>query len=130
MPIQKEMTIDDLQGETLFWYRRNTPLLSPVEDLLIGIPHIKHIEVGNNEMLKKVIGSGFGIGITPSLGVDALDLKALCVKKIPEFNSIPSKVYVQYRKKLIQDIPVKKIIYAITNLAQTHSRNGKTLSIT
>jgi DNA-binding transcriptional LysR family regulator len=127
---KKEMTINDLQGETLFWYRRNTPLLSPVEEQLIGIPYIKHIEVGNNEMLKKVIGRGFGVGITLSLGIDALDLNSICVKKIAEFNTIPSKVYVQYRKKLIQDIPVKKIIDAINNHAQTHSRNVQTIYMT
>lgn len=119
---KKEMTIEDLEGETLFWYRRNTPLLSPVEKKLIGIPNIKHIEVGNNEMLKKVISNGLGVGITLLLGMDELDLQTLCVKKVKEFNEIPNKVYVQYKKEII-DIPVKKIIYAIINHEIAQSQN-------
>ena len=120
----KKMTLNDLQGETLFWYRRNTVLLSPADQLLIGVPNIKHIEVGNNEMLKKVVGSGFGFGITPLLGVDSVDLDKVVIKRIEEFDAIPNKVYVQYQKKLLMDVPVKKIIYAIIN----HEVNG-TISI-
>ena len=40
----------DLENETLFWYRRKTPLLANVDKQLIGVPNIKHIEVDNNEI--------------------------------------------------------------------------------
>lgn len=112
---KQKLALSDLQGETLFWYRRNTALLSPADQLLIGIPNIKHIEVGNHEMLKKVVGSGFGLGITPLLGVDTVDLDKIVIKRVDEFDSLPNKVYVQYQKKILMDVPVKKIIYAIIN---------------
>ena len=38
---QKTTTLKILSGETLFWYRRNTALLSPAEKMLIGVPNIK-----------------------------------------------------------------------------------------
>ena len=72
-PLAKKevITLDDLQNETLISYQRNSNLWTEIEQLLIGIPNIKRIEVDNNEMLKKVVESGLGIGITPSLGVDS-----------------------------------------------------------
>ena len=60
---QKVITLNDLQGETIISYSRNTPLWTEIEQQLIGIPNIKRIEVGNNEMLKKVVESGFGLGL-------------------------------------------------------------------
>ena len=99
----------------LFWYLRTTALLSPAEKMLIGVPNIKHIDVGNNEMLKKIVGSGLGIGVTPLLGVDSFDQKNMVVKRLAEFDTIPNKVYAQYKKTILIDVPVKKIIYAIIN---------------
>jgi DNA-binding transcriptional LysR family regulator len=110
-----KLTLDDLEGETLIWFRRNTPLLVPVDKQLIGVPNIKHIEVGNNEMLKKVVGSDLGIGVTLSIGVDEVDKDKLIVKDIEELDTIPSKVYVQSRKQLLTDTPIKRIIYSIIN---------------
>lgn len=112
---KQKITLNDLEGETIFWYRRNTPLLLPADRLFIGVPNIKHIELGNNEMLKKVVGSGFGLGVTLLSGVDSVDLDKIVTKRIDEFDVIPNKVYVQYQKKLLMDVPVKKIIYAIIN---------------
>ncbi|MCQ6274931.1 LysR family transcriptional regulator [Bacillus sp. V3B] len=112
---KNKLTLHDLQDETVIWFRRNTPLLSPVEKQLIGIPNIKHVEVGNNEMLKKVVGSGLGIGITLLLGVDEVDKDKIIVKNVEELDDIPNKVYVQSRKQLLTDNPIKKIIYSIIN---------------
>jgi DNA-binding transcriptional LysR family regulator len=122
---QEISSLDQLQGETLFWYQRNTLLLSPAEQQLIGVPNIKHIEVGNNEMLKKVVGSGLGVGITPLLGVDSVDKNTIVVKRIKEFEAIPNKVYVQYRKKLMMDLPIKKIIYSMINHEMNYSKSNE-----
>ena len=112
---KEEITLKDLENETLFWYRRKTPLLANVDKQLIGVPNIKHIEVDNNEMLKKVVGSGLGVGITLFLGIDEVDHDRLVVKKINELEQLPNKVYVQYRNKLLVDRPIKQIIYSIIN---------------
>lgn len=112
----KEMlTLDDLVGETIISYRRNTPLWTVIEQRLIGIPNIKRIEVGNNEMLKNLVESGLGIGITPSLGIDTKVDTKLSVKSIEGIRDIPNKVYVQYRKNSVIAKPIKNIIDSMIN---------------
>jgi len=111
----KSLTLENLQGETIISYRRHTALWTEIEQQLIGIPDIKRIEVANNEMLKTVVGSGLGIGITPSLGIDKRIDTKLVVKKIEGIGNIPNKVYVQYRKNSLIVKPIKKIIYSIIN---------------
>jgi LysR family transcriptional regulator, regulator of the ytmI operon len=112
---KENVTLADLENETLIWYRRKTALLSNVEQQLIGISNIKHIEVDNNEMLKKVVGSGIGVGITLLLGVDEVDKQNIVVKTLKELDQLPNKVYVQYRNKLLVNRPIKQIIYSIIN---------------
>jgi len=111
----KNLTLNNLKGETIISYHKNTPLWTEIEQQLIGIPDIKRIEVANNEMLKTVVGSGLGIGITPSLGIDKKVDTKLIVKKINGIGNIPNKVYVQYRKNSLIVKPIKKIIYSIIN---------------
>ncbi len=112
---QKIVKPADLQGETLICYQRHTPLWTAIEQQLVGISGIKRIEVGNNEMLKSVVGSGIGVGITTSLGVNDVETNKLIVKDIKGIENIPNKVYVQYRKNSLIEQPVKKIIYSIIN---------------
>ena len=113
---KKEMlTLDDLEGETIISYRRKTPLWTEIEQQLIGIPNIKRIEVDNNEMLKKIVEDGLGIGITPSLGIDEKIDKKLSVKSVEGIKDIPNKVYVQYRKNSVIAKPIKEIIYSMIN---------------
>ena len=51
---------EDLAGETLICYQRHTPLWAEIEKQLIGVPDIKRIEVGNNEMVKQSLVVGLG----------------------------------------------------------------------
>ena len=106
---------EDLQGETLICYRRHTPLWTAIEQKLIGVPNIKRIEVGNNEMVKKVVESGIGVGITTLLGIDDINNKKIIVKEINEISDLPNKVYVQYRENSLIEQPIKKMIYSIIN---------------
>ncbi len=105
----------DLADETLICYQRHTPLWEEIERHFIGVPNIKRIEVGNNEMVKSVVGSGIGVAITPFLGVNEEEKNQLTVINIQEVDSTPNKVYVQYRKNSIIEKPVKKMIYSIIN---------------
>ncbi|WP_041580572.1 LysR family transcriptional regulator [Bacillus sp. 1NLA3E] len=112
---KKNVKPSDLQGETLICYQRHTPLWTAIEQQLVGISGIKRIEVGNNEMLKSVVGSGIGIGITTFLGVDDVKTNNIIVKDIKGIENIPNKVHVQYRKNPLIEQPVKKMIYSIIN---------------
>jgi DNA-binding transcriptional LysR family regulator len=104
---------EDLEGETLICYQRHTPIWAEIEQQLIGIPNIKRIEVGNNEMVKNVVENGVGVGITASLGVNEKD--NVIVKNMKNIESIPNKIFVQYRENFLIEKPVKKIIYSIIN---------------
>ena len=112
---KEKLTLDDLEGETIIGYRRKTAFWTEIEQQLIGIPNIRRIEVGNNEMLKKIVENGLGIGITPSLGIDEKIDENLVVKNVEGISSIPSRVYVQYRKNSVIVKPIKKIIYSMIN---------------
>lgn len=113
---KKEMlTLADFTDETLIGYRRNTQLWTEIEQQLIGIPNVKRIEVGNNEMLKNVVGTGLGIGITPFLGINSKIDTNVVIKDIEGINKIQNKVYVQYRNSSLIAQPIKQIIYSIIN---------------
>ncbi len=109
------ITPEDLEGETLICYQRHTPIMAEVEQQLIGIPNIKRIEVGNNEILKTVVGNGVGVGFTSFLGVNEREKDNLVVKEMKKIEAIPNKIFVQYRKNSLIEKPVKKIIYSIIN---------------
>ena len=96
-------------------YQRHTPLWSEIEQQLVGVPDIKRIEVGNNEMVKTVVGNGVGVGITASIGINDIDKKKLVVKRIKKIEDIPNQIYVQYRENSLIEHHIKKIIYSIIN---------------
>ena len=104
-----------MEGETLICYQRHTPLWYEIEQQLVGVPNIKRIEVGNNEMVKAVVGNGVGIGITASLGINEVDKMKIVSKNIKQIENIPNQVYVQYRKNSLIEPAIKKIIYSIIN---------------
>jgi LysR family transcriptional regulator, regulator of the ytmI operon len=107
------ITPEDLAGETLICYQRHTPIWAEIEHQLIGVNNIKRIQVGNNEMVKSVVGNGVGIGITAFIGINESEKNNLVVKDIKKIGEIPNKVFVQYRENLLIEKPIKKIIYSI-----------------
>lgn len=106
---------EDLEGETLICYQRHTPIWAEIEKQLVGVPHIKRIEVGNNEMVKSIVGSGVGIGITTSLSINEFDRIKVVTKRVNKVEDIPNNIYVQYRKNSLIEQPIKKIIYSVIN---------------
>jgi DNA-binding transcriptional LysR family regulator len=106
---------EDLEGETLICYQRHTPIWAEIEKQLVGVPHIKRIEVGNNEMVKSIVGSGVGLGVTTSLSINEYDRMKVVTKRIKNIEDIPNNIYVQYRKNSLIEQPIKKIIYSVIN---------------
>ncbi|GAK03636.1 transcriptional regulator, LysR family [Geomicrobium sp. JCM 19037] len=109
------ITLEDLHGETMISFRRNTELWRLIDQVLIGARGLTRIDVDNNEMLLKAVAHHIGIGIIPELGIDETYSDGICTRKVDEISSIPNSVYVQYRKTPhIRDL-AKKIIYTIIN---------------
>jgi LysR family transcriptional regulator, regulator of the ytmI operon len=71
--------------------------------------------VGNNEMVKSIVGSGVGLGITTSLSINEYDRMKVVIKRIKNVENIPNNIYVQYRKNSLIEQPIKKIIYSVIN---------------
>lgn len=106
---------EDLAGETLICYMRHTPIWAEIENQLIGVSDIKRIEVGNNEMVKSIVGSGVGVGITASFGISNFDKEKIVMKRIKKIEDIPNNIYVQYKENSFIEQPIKKIIYSVIN---------------
>ncbi|WP_428912017.1 LysR family transcriptional regulator [Niallia sp. Krafla_26] len=114
--MDKEIILpEDLEGETLICYQRHTAIWAEIEEQLVGVPNIKRFEVGNNEMVKSIVGSGIGVGITTALSLNEYDRMKVETKQLKKIDMIPNNIYVQYRKNSLIEEPVKKIIYSVIN---------------
>jgi len=112
---KKNVLLEDLKGETILSFRRNTVLWNLIDKKLMGAQNLIRVDVDNNEMLKQAVASEIGIGIIPMLGVHGKIDEQLVSREIEELTSIPNSVYVQYRKNNDFIEPAKKIIYSIIN---------------
>ncbi|WP_067726818.1 LysR family transcriptional regulator [Oceanobacillus damuensis] len=110
---KKPIHLEDLHGQTVISYRRNSALWRLIDQQLMGVQNITRIDVENNEMLVQAAQNDIGIGITPELGIDKRYNDEVEIRKITEIYNIPNQVYVQYRKSSqIRDL-AKKITYSI-----------------
>ncbi|MFC2949831.1 LysR family transcriptional regulator [Virgibacillus sediminis] len=109
------LELEDLSGETIISYRRNSKLWRLIDQQLIGAQQLTRIDLENNEMMMRAVTNNIGIGILPELGIDKRYQTEVKVKKVKEIQSIPNKVYVQYRKNSHIKNMAKKIIYSIIN---------------
>lgn len=110
-----KLSLEDLNGETILSYRRDTQLWRLIDNVLLGVKNITRIEVDNNEMLKQAVSNNIGIGTTPSLGIDKTIDKEITVRSIKELDNITNDVYVQYRKEIAHKDVCKQIIYSFIN---------------
>lgn len=118
---KKRLRLNDLNGETIISFRRNSPLWKLIDQHLIGVKNITRIDLDNNEMLIQAVANGIGIGITPKLTIDHnCKFNKLEIHEIKEISSIPNKVYVQYRENPRIKTLTKKIIYSIINYRYSH----------
>jgi DNA-binding transcriptional LysR family regulator len=125
----ENVTIDDLQGETLICYRQNSLLWTEIDRKLIGVRDMKRIEVGSNELLKSIVKHGWGVSFIASLGLDATDRTSIVSKEIKKIGNIPHKVYVQYKANSLIENHIKKLIYSFISLeieVRHWANNGET----
>ncbi|AXI08123.1 LysR family transcriptional regulator [Oceanobacillus sp. 143] len=112
---KQPLTIEDLNGETILSYKRNSELWKSIDHKLISAHDITRIEVENNEMLLNAVANELGIGIIPELGIDKKYKSSIVIKKIKTLTNIQNKVYVQYRINSQIEKLAKKIIYSVIN---------------
>lgn len=117
---KKYLLLNDLNGETIISFRRNSPLWELIDQHLIGVQNLTRIDLDNNEMLIQAVANGIGIGITPILTIDQKYRQhKVKIYEIKEIYNIPNKVYVQYRENPRIKSLTKKIVYSIINYRYT-----------
>lgn len=122
---KQSLRLNDLNGETIISFRRNSLLWELVDQHLIGVQNVTRIDLDNNEMLIQAVASGIGIGITPKLTIDKkCKHHKVKIHEIKEISNIPNKVYVQYRENPRTRSLTKKIVYSIINYRYTQHPVG------
>jgi len=117
---KETLCLNDLSGETIISFRRNSLLWELIDQQLIGVQNVTRIDLDNNEMLIQAVTNEIGIGIAPELTIDKKYINHVVkIHKIKEISKIPNKVYVQYRENPRTKSLARKIIYSIINYKYT-----------
>ncbi|MBM7599200.1 DNA-binding transcriptional LysR family regulator [Virgibacillus halotolerans] len=116
---KQDLCIEDLDGETIISFKRDSPFWELIDEQLIGVQNATRIDVDNNEMLIQAVVNEIGIGIAPELGIDEKYRSEIKIHKIKEIHDIPNKVIVQYRKSSQISSLAKKLIYSVINYKYT-----------
>ncbi|RDW20149.1 hypothetical protein CWR48_05425 [Oceanobacillus arenosus] len=112
---KQPLAIEDLKGETILSYKRNSELWKSIDHKLISAHDVTRIDVENNEMLLNAVANELGIGIIPELGIDRKYKSTIVIKKIKALTNIQNKVFVQYRINSQIEMLAKRIIYSVIN---------------
>ncbi|MBM7553293.1 LysR family transcriptional regulator [Thalassobacillus pellis] len=118
---KQALHVEDLNGETIISYKRNSTLWRLIDKHLIGAQNITRMDVDNNEMLLNAVANEIGIGIIPKLGIDRRYEAEVEIREIDEIYNIPNEVYVQFRNNSRIESLAKKIIYSIINHKYTEA---------
>lgn len=68
---KSEINKRDLSNQTMICYRRGTALWEKIDERLVGIENLNHIEVGGFEMVKSMVKNNWGFSIIPELALDS-----------------------------------------------------------
>jgi DNA-binding transcriptional LysR family regulator len=109
---KENVILEDLIYETLIGYSPEHPIWSSIEQKLAILRQISRIEVENNEILKTFVKNNWGVSFSPLLGIDDSEKNQIITKEIKKLNEVPNKVYVIYRKNLLTESYIKKIVYS------------------
>ena len=111
--VDKEVvTLQDLIYETLIAFNPEHPIWANIEQKLASLREVSRIEVENNEILKTFVKNNWGVSFSPLLGIDDSEKNQIITKEIKEMNEVPNKVYVIYRKNLLLENYIKKMVYS------------------
>lgn len=67
---KSEIHKEDLRKQTMICYRRATALWEKIDEKLVGIENLSHIEVGGFEMVKSMVKNNWGFSIIPELALE------------------------------------------------------------
>lgn len=66
---KSEIKKEDLIGQTMVCYRRETPIAEKIDERLVGVENLQRIEVGSFEMLKLMVKNNWGFSIVSKLAL-------------------------------------------------------------
>lgn len=95
------ISMKDLIGQTMICYRRQTPIAVKIDEKLVGVEKLKHIEVGGFEMIKFMVKNNWGFSIISelALGNDKEDASyQLKMIPFPEFEDLTFQITGIYKK--------------------------------
>jgi DNA-binding transcriptional LysR family regulator len=95
------ISLKDLIGQTMICYRRQTPIALKIDEKLVGVEKLKHIEVGGFEMIKFMVKNNWGFSIISelALGNDKEDVPhQMKIIPFPEFEDLTFQITGIYKK--------------------------------
>lgn len=95
------ISLKDLIGQTIICYRRQTPIALKIDEKLVGVEKLKHIEVGGFEMIKFMVKNNWGFSIISelALGNDKEDVpNQMKIIPFPEFEDLTFQITGIYKK--------------------------------
>ena len=66
---KSEIKKEDLIGQTMICYRRETPIAEQIDERLVGVENLQRIEVGGFEMVKLMVKNNWGFSIISKLAL-------------------------------------------------------------
>jgi DNA-binding transcriptional LysR family regulator len=92
--------MQDLIGETMICYRRQTPVAVKIDEKLVGVENLQRIEVGGFEMVKFMVKNNWGFSIISELllGNEPETQSDFTVIPFPEFGELSFNVTGVYKK--------------------------------
>lgn len=95
---KSEIKKDDLTGQTMIAYRRESALWRRIDDTLVGVKDLKRIEVGGFEMLLSMVKNNWGFCIVPEL-ILANKRKDFCIIPFRDFEDLTYNITGVYKKE-------------------------------
>ena len=87
-----DISKQDLHGEMMICYIRNTKLWIKIEERLTEVKNLRKIEIGNLELLKSMVKNNSGFSILPLSAIEKEEYDCFYIVQGEELNEIHRKV--------------------------------------
>lgn len=98
---KSEINKEDLIGQTMICYRRQTSIWQQIDEILVGVKNLQRIEVGGFEMIKSMLKINWGFSIVPELALDSSTINNngdYCIIPFAEFENLTFNITGVYKK--------------------------------